>query len=221
MARMEKMPDVGKRDWKKDEKGLYQPGATPVRVEVPECGFFVVAGKGDPNLPEFGEAVGALYALSYGVKFLPKKGPAPAGYHEFSVYPLEGVWDLEPFARDRVDEAGHAVLDKSALVYEAMIRQPDFVTQELAALMLERTEAKIPVALRGRIRFERRAEGVCVQMMHLGPYDAEPASFERIGAYCAEQGLSRTSGRHREIYLSNPGRTTPDKMRTVLRVQVR
>jgi hypothetical protein len=215
------MADASKSDWKRDEKGLYLPGVAPVRVLVPECGFFVVAGKGDPNQPEFGTAVGALYALSYGVKFLPKKGPAPAGYHAFSVYPLEGVWDLEPFARDRVDEAGHAMLDKSALVYEAMIRQPDFVTPGLAAQMLERTAARIPAELRGRIRFERRAEGHCVQMMHLGPYDAEPASFDRIAAFCAAQGLVRTSGRHREIYLSDPGRTAPDRMRTVLRVQVR
>ena len=144
METKRQIAETGKRDWKKDEKGLYLPGVSPVQVNVPEFGFYVIAGKGDPNQSEFGAAVGALFALSYGVKFLPKKGPAPAGYHEFSVYPLEGVWDLEPFARDRVDAAGHAVLDKSALVYEAMIRQPDFVTPELAAQVLEKTAAKIP-----------------------------------------------------------------------------
>ena len=111
-----------KYEWKKHEKALYLPKAVPAPVTVPEHAFFMIRGEGNPNGEAFLEAIGVLYALSYAVKMLPKKGDAPEGYYEYAVFPLEGVWDTaEPML------PGEA-LNKDALRYTLMIRQPDFVT---------------------------------------------------------------------------------------------
>jgi hypothetical protein len=100
-----------------------------------------------------------------------------------------------------------------------MIRQPDFVDAEFAGLILERAAAKKPSPLYSQVRFERIEEGGCVQMLHLGSYDDEPASFAAMEAFAAARGLRRRSLRHREIYLSDPGRTAAEKLKTVLRFQ--
>ena len=119
-----------KYEWKKHEKALYLPKAVPAPVTVPEHAFFMIRGEGNPNGEAFLEAIGVLYALSYAVKMLPKKGDAPEGYYEYAVFPLEGVWDTaEPML------PGEA-LNKDALRYTLMIRQPDFVTDELAERIL-------------------------------------------------------------------------------------
>ena len=116
-----------KYEWKKHEKALYLPKAVPAPVTVPEHAFFMIRGEGNPNGEAFLEAIGVLYALSYAVKMLPKKGDAPEGYYEYAVFPLEGVWDTaEPM---RPGEA----LNKDALRYTLMIRQPDFVTNSPSA----------------------------------------------------------------------------------------
>ncbi len=205
-------------DWKKAEKALYLPGSTPVRVSVPEMPFFVVAGEGSPDRPEFGQEIGALYALSYTIRMWAKKRPAPPGFVAYAVFPLEGVWDVTGAAKA---EGKAGVPDRTAFAYELMIRQPPFVTDAFAAEAVSAAAEKIPPGIRARVRFERRTEGDCVQMLHLGPYADEPASFGRMARWCGEQGLSRTSRTHREIYLSNPGAVAPEKMRTVLRFGVR
>ena len=177
-----------KYEWKKHEKALYLPKAVPAPVTVPEHAFFMIRGEGNPNGEAFLEAIGVLYALSYAVKMLPKKGDAPEGYYEYAVFPLEGVWDTaEPML------PGEA-LNKDALRYTLMIRQPDFVTDW--------------------------NDGLCVQMLHVGPYDDEPVSFNMMQAYCAEHGLRRASDSHREIYLSDARKTDPARLKTVLRFGV-
>jgi hypothetical protein len=98
-----------------------------------------------------------------------------------------------------------------------MIRQPDFVTPELAAEVVEKTKRKKPSAALERAVFRTWEDGLCVQMLHVGPYDAEPASFARMEEFLAREGLVRVGHTHREIYLSDPGRTAPEKLRTVLR----
>jgi len=205
-----------KRDWKKDEREYYRPGAVPARVEVPEFGFFAISGTGNPNGPDFTVRVETLYALSYAVKMSPKKGKAPAGYFDYAVYPLEGAWGLtEKGIRD-----WNGNLDKDELRYELMIRQPDFVTPEYAAAIIAEVGAKKPGLPIGNARFERFREGPCVQMLHVGPYDAEPTSFAAMEGFCAASGLTRQSKNHREIYLSDARKTAPDKLRTVLRFRV-
>jgi hypothetical protein len=200
-----------KYEWKKQEKEFYLPKEKPESVVVPKFKFFMLNGKGNPNNAEFSEAVTVLYSLAYAVKMLPKKGITPVGYFDYTVYPLEGVWDLAEEAR--VLE----VLDKDSLIYTIMIRQPDFVTDELAEEVVKGVKTKKPHPLLDEVKFTSLEEGLCVQMLHIGPYDDEPKTFSLMEEYCTQQGLKRTSKIHREIYISDPRKTEPNKLKTLLR----
>ncbi|MDF2835982.1 MAG: hypothetical protein K0Q63_1622 [Paenibacillus sp.] len=158
--------------------------------------------------------VGLLYSLSYGIKMSPRKGPAPEGYYDYTIFPLEGIWDLEEEAR------GQSQLDKDRLVYTLMMRQPDFVTPELARTTIETAGKKRPSAPWSDVSFEELHEGLCLQMMHIGPYDDEPQSFARMERYCEEHRLKRSSYTHKEIYISDFRKTAPEKLRTVLRFKI-
>lgn len=201
-----------KIDYKKDFKPLYLPKSTPEIVVVPELPFFMVSGSGDPNGEAFAQATEALYAMSYAARMSHKSNDVPAGYYEYTVFPLEGVWDLV----DRTKPAS----DKSNLKYTIMIRQPDFVTDALFLRFLEQTRKKKSNPFLENVRFERMADGLSCQMMHLGSFDDEPASFARMEAYCEENGYDRASKLHREIYLSDPRKTESSKLKTVLRFPV-
>jgi hypothetical protein len=200
-----------KYEWKKQEKEFYLPKEKPESVVVPKFKFFMLNGKGNPNNAEFSEAVTVLYSLAYAVKMLPKKGITPVGYFDYTVYPLEGVWDLAEEARLL------EVLDKDSLIYTIMIRQPDFVTDELAEEVVKGVKAKKPHPLLDEVKFTSLEEGLCVQMLHIGPYDDEPKTFSQMEEYCTQQGLKRTSKIHREIYISDPRKTEPNKLKTLLR----
>lgn len=200
-----------KHQWKKDEKSIYLPKAVPTLITIPRYKFFTIEGSGNPNEENFSEAVGVLYSLAYGIKMLPKKEPAPPGYFEYSVYPLEGVWDLSKKGR----EAG--VFDKNELVYKIMIRQPDFVTSELAQEVIEKIKKKKLHKLLDIVKFETIEDGTSVQMLHVGSYDNEPQSFEEMKEFCRLNNFTREDLRHREIYLSDFRRTAPEKLKTVLR----
>lgn len=203
-----------KYEWKKQEKGLYLPKNKPEIVAVPKFKFFLLDGKGNPNDEEFSEAIGVLYSLAYAVKMLPKKGVTPEGYFDYTVYPLEGVWDL-------VEEAqALETLDKNSLIYTIMIRQPDFVTDELAEEVIKSLKMKKPHALLENVKFNSFEEGLCVQMLHIGSYDEEPKTFSMMEDYCMQNNLKRTTKIHREIYISDARRTQPDKLKTVLRFKV-
>ena len=203
-------------EWRKAEKALYLPKGTPETVIVPRLNFFTVQGEGNPNDAFFAEYIGVLYALSYGVKMSPKRGAAPTGYFEYAIYPLEGVWDLSEEGRARYD----GTLDKNALVFTLMIRQPDFVDAAFAAETVAWVRKKKPHRLLDAVRFESIEEGKCVQMLHAGSYDDEPPSFRAMEAYAAAQGLRRRSLTHREIYLTDARKTESAKLRTVLRFPV-
>jgi hypothetical protein len=152
--------------------------------------------------------------LSYTVKMMPKKGVTPEGYFEYTVFPLEGVWDLAEDARQA------AVLDKDKLIYTIMIRQPDFVTESLASEVIDTVKQKKPYPLLSKATFELLEEGMCLQMMHHGSYDDEPASFARMEQYCEENNLKRISKLHKEIYISDVRKTPLEKLKTVLRFKV-
>ena len=205
-----------KKEWRKEEKNIYLPKNAPELITIPAFKFFMIEGEGNPNEPFFEEYISVLYALSYAVKMSPKSGNAPAGYEEYTVYPLEGVWDISESAKAENKTA----LDKNQLVFNLMIRQPDFVTDEYAASIIALTKKKKPHALLDNVKFGTIEEGPCVQMLHMGSYDAEPASFELMEAFAARQGVKRTSKIHREIYLSDPRKVSPDQLKTVLRFQV-
>ena len=202
-----------KVDYKKDYKHLYLPKTSPVIIDVPSIPFIMVSSSGDPNGEEFARATEALYSLSYAVKMSYKKEVVPVGYYEYTVFPLEGVWDL-------IDKSKPAT-DKSNLKYKIMIRQPDFLTEDLFNQFLEQTKKKKPNPYLDTMKFGEIEEGLCCQMMHLGSYDDEPESFSRMERFCHEQGYDRVSKVHREIYLSDPRKTEPSKLKTVLRFSVK
>lgn len=201
-----------KIDYKKDYKHIYMPKTLPEIMDVPMMPFFTMDGSGDPNGEDFAKATEALYSLSYAVRMSYKSDDVPEGYYEYTVFPLEGVWDL-------LDRSKPAT-DKSNLKYKIMIRQPDFLTENGFERFLEQTKSKKPNSFLEKVRFEQIADGLCCQMMHRGSFNDEPESFTRMEAFCAEHGYIRTSKLHREIYLSDPRRTEAAKLKTVLRFPV-
>ncbi|MGX7243829.1 GyrI-like domain-containing protein [Enterococcus quebecensis] len=201
-----------KFEWRKQEKELYLPKARPMEITVPKQKFYTISGKGDPNEPQFGEETAALYAMSYGIRMMPKKGIVPEGYFGYTVYPLEGIWTLS----DESVAAGRE-FNKADLVYKIMIRQPDFVTEELALANLEQVSQKKFNLNNQNVKFETIEDGKCVQMLHVGSYDDEFKTFEIMKRYCDERQLVRRTFAHREIYLSDPRKVMPEKMKTVLR----
>lgn len=202
----------GKVDYKKDYKELYLPPAEPVIIEVPRLPFIVLDGTGDPNGEEFAKRVEALYSLSYAVKMSYKGEIVPPGYYEYTVFPLEGVWDLA----DKTKSAQ----DKTNYKYSIMIRQPDFLTAELFTRFLAQTIKKKPNPYLDQALFIEQEDGLSCQMLHIGSYDEEPQSFSRMEDYCQANGYNRLSLTHREIYLSDPRKTEEAKRKTVLRFTV-
>ncbi len=205
-----------KLDWKKGEKIYYLPKEQPELIDIPEFKYFTVRGRGNPNDPFFAKYISVLYSLSYAIKMSPKQNCAPPDYVEYTVYPLEGVWDLTEEGKN--DYRG--TLDKNKLLFTLMIRQPGFVTEEYAAETIEKTKRKKPDKLLEEVHFERMLEGKCIQMLHIGGYDAEPASFRMMEEYAKSLHLERINRQHKEIYLSDPGRVEKHKMKTVLRFRV-
>ncbi len=196
-------------DYKKQYKDWYVPKASPMIVEIPPMRFLKISGQGDPNGEDFATATAALYSLSYAVKMSYKSPVVPSGYYEYTVFPLEGVWDL-------VDKERPAT-DKSNLAYEIMIRQPDFLDDDLLERFITETRKKKPNRYLDTVEMQICTDGLCCQMMHVGSYDDETASFERMRAYCESLGYHRASLKHREIYLSDPRKTEIAKLKTVLR----
>ncbi len=206
-----------KHEWKKHEKGIYIPKNKPEFVKIPEFKFFMIQGSGNPNDDFFVEYVGVLYSVSFAVKMSPKAGIAPENYNEYTVYPLEGIWDISNEAKENFT----GKIDKDSLVFNLMIRQPDFVTMEFAQEIIERTIKKKPHELLEKVKFDVIEDGECIQMMHLGSYDNEPESFNQMQLFAKEHNLIRSSPQHREIYLSDARKVSPEKLKTVLRFKVK
>lgn len=204
-----------KYEWKKQDKELYLPKSSPTVLDVPTIKFFTIKGTGNPNSEAFTERVEALYKLSYAIRMMPKKGHTPEGYFEYTVFPLEGFWDL--------DEEGRQLeyLDKDRFLYTLMIRQPDFVTEALMNEAKTSVQKKISAELLQGISLEEINEGLCVQCMHIGSYDDEPETILAMEDFCKQKGLQRAEKQHREIYISDPRKTAPEKMKTVLRFKVK
>lgn len=200
-----------KIEWKKTEKQIYLPGKNPTTITVPKMKYFSITGIGNPNHEAFSEKISVLYGLAYAVRMMPKSGVTPEGYEEYTVYPLEGIWDLTQKGRET------EILDKDQLVYKIMIRQPDFVTPEVADLAIEKVRKKAPTPLLDKVVFEEMEDGLCVQMMHIGTFDSEPASFAIMDDYLNTQNLIRKSKVHKEIYISDFRKTKPEALNTVLR----
>ena len=205
-----------KIEWKKEDKQLYLPKNKPELVTVPAYKFFTIEGKGNPNDEFFSDNVGVLYSLSYTIKMSPKKKMEPDGYFDYTVYPLEGIWDLDEDAKESFEES----FNKNDLVFKLMIRQPDFVTNEYAAFIINHVKNNKPHKLLDEVKFEEITDGLCVQMMHIGSYDSEPGSFKLMEDFAEKENYKRTYENHREIYIGDPRRVSADKLRTVLRFNV-
>ncbi len=204
-----------KHEWRKHEKNLYVPKSKPELVTVPEQKFFMIKGKGKPNSEEFSEKINVLYSLSYAVRMMPKGGYTPEGYFEYTVYPLEGIWDLTEEGRKLT------TLNKDELVYTIMIRQPEFVTEEIVEKAFENVRKKKPHPLLEDVTFEVMEDGLSVQMLHVGSYDDEPQSFEKMNEFIETNNLDKVTLVHREIYLSDARKVEPAKLKTVLRYRVK
>ena len=199
-----------KYEWRKQDKVLYGAKKTPALVTIPAQNYIMLSGKGDPNDIDFSNRVGALYSLAYGVKSAYKATPLREGIEDFAVYPLEGIWKKSEGDR----------LEKEKLKYTIMIRQPDFVTEDLVKEALEVMKRKKPNPLYKEIQYRTMENGLCVEILHVGPYDNEPVSFEKMDRFADAQGLRRLENSHREIYLSSANRVEKSKLKTILRYAV-
>jgi len=205
-----------KHEWRKKEKDIYLPKNNPEIVNMPEFKYFTIEGEGNPNNDAFPEYIGVLYSLSYAVKMSYKKGIEPNGYFDYTVYPLEGFWDLKENAKKNYT----GIINKDDLIYKLMIRQPDFVNSDFFDKILKLTKEKKPHDLLDSVTFETINEGSCIQMLHLGSYDNEPESFKIMEDFAVAQGLKRISKIHKEIYLTDARKVAPEKLKTVLRFKV-
>lgn len=207
-------------DFKKEYKDLYMPKKKPSVIEVPEMVFIQVEGKGNPNTStEYKNALEILYGLSYGIKMSKMSGTQPEGYFEYVVPPLEGLWWGEGTYFD-----GRNITDKDKFHWISMIRQPEFVTEEVFSLAKENLLRKKPELDFSHTNLVKFTEGLCCQIMHIGSYDDEPASIEKMDNFVIENGyLPDFEGgrRHHEIYLSDPRKTAPERLKTVIRHPVR
>jgi len=203
-----------KLDLKKDYKHLYNPSAKQVvLVTVPRFNFIMVDGKIPPNIkvndaPDYQNALDTLYSLSYTIKFMCKqRKTSPVDY---PVMPLEGLWWSKSSTKEFTPSR------KDTWYFTAMIMQPSPVTKAVFAEGVDAVRAKKNPIMLDAARFESFDEGKAVQVMHLGPYSEEPATIARMVAFSDEHGY-KPNGKHHEIYLSDPRRTAPAKLKTVLR----
>ncbi len=198
-------------DLVKQLKPLYAPSAKhPSIVEVPELAFLMIDGRGDPSSSEaYQDALAALYGVAYTLKFALKKAEPE---RDFKVPPLEGHW----WADAQRPSLAELESDRDAWNWTMMIAVPDAVTAAEVAAVAEAAARRRPLPAAPRVRLERFTEGLAAQIMHVGPYADEAPTIERLHAFVEEQGYA-LRGRHHEIYLGDPRRTAPERLKTVLR----
>jgi hypothetical protein len=207
---MSVVPATKKIDFKRELRDLYAAGREPSLVEVPTLAFLMVDGHGDPNTAaEYRDAVEALYAVAYAAKVAVKL--APDGI-DFGVMPLEGLWWVPDMSRFTIENT-------SDWSWTAMIMQPEPVTAEIVRAARRKAAAKKSLPALELLRLERFREGLAAQIMHLGPYADEGPTIAQLHAFIAEQGYAPT-GKHHEIYLSDPTRSAPEKLKTLIRQPV-
>jgi hypothetical protein len=202
---------MDKRDIRKELKHLYlaSPGKV-VEVDVPTMNYLMADGEGDPNTSQaFSDAVEALFAVSYAIKFMVKKGPLAIDY---GVMPLEGLWWAE-------DMSAFTAGDKSHWKWTLMILQPTFVTREIVeTAMAEVTRKKNPTAI-SRLHLEAFEEGRCAQILHVGPFSEEGPSIDKLHRFIDSR--SQRIGKHHEIYLSDIRKAAPANWKTIIRQPMR
>lgn len=201
-------------DYKKEYREFYLPPKKPGILIVPEMNFVAVRGQGDPNDPKgaYREAIGLLYGIAFTIKMSDRSGHKIDGYFSYVVPPLEGLWWQE--GQEFVDYS-----HKENFRWISMIRLPEFVTKQEFDWALQEASAKKQTDF-SKAEYFTLQEGLCVQCMHVGSYDSEPATILEMERYANEHGyaIDLSGGRlHHEIYLSDPRRCAPERLRTVIR----
>ena len=202
-------------DFKKTQKDLYQPGAAPSIIDIPEMTFIMVDGRGDPNTSEsYQLALEVLYGLSYSIKMSKMSNAQPEGYYDFVVPPLEGLWSTD----EGVFEPG--ITEKTAFNWTSMIRVPEFVTPEAFEAAKAILSKKKPALVSSIARLESFKEGLCAQILHTGPYDSEPTTIKTLNTFILSSGYQpdlSQNRKHHELYLNDPRKTPPEKLKTIIR----
>jgi hypothetical protein len=203
-----------KLDLRKQLAPLYKASAGhPTLVEVPAMNFLMVDGRGDPDTaPEFQQAIEALYGLSYTLKFALKK----RGGTDYRVMGLEGLWWSAGEDPGEAFRSG----DKARWQWTLLIAQPDFITRAAVEAARKELLARHPNPAAQRVRLERFEEGLSAQVLHVGPYAEEAPTLDLLHAFIRDKGLT-VAGKHHEIYMSDPRRCRPERLRTILRQPVR
>ena len=205
-------------DYKKEYKEFYLPKARPGIVDIPKMNYLAVYGKGDPNIEdgEYKRSIGLLYGVAFTIKMSKLTDHRIEGYFDFVVPPLEGFWWQND---SQIIDYAH----KEYFNWISVIRIPDFVTEQEFDWAIKEATSKKKMDF-SKVRFLTIEEGLCVQIMHMGPYDDEPASIELMDRYIEENGYENDfskSRRHHEIYLSDARKTAPGKLKTVIRHPIR
>lgn len=208
-------------DFKKEYKEFYLPKTKPALVTVPPMNYLAVRGKGDPNEENgaYQQAIGLLYGVAYTIKMSKKGDHRIEGYFDYVVPPLEGFWQQE--GADAADAIDYA--HKERFVWVSVIRLPDFVTKADFDWAVREATIKKKQDF-STVEFLTVEEGLCVQCMHIGPYDREPETVAAMDAFLAANGYTNDltqTRRHHEIYLSDVRKTAPDKLKTVIRHPIR
>ncbi len=200
-----------KIDFKKELKHLFNPPSNQVVIiDVPEMNFLMVDGQGDPNTSqEYKEALEALYAVSYHLKFMIKKREA----FDYVVMPLEGLWWTDDMTKFSVE-------NKDIWKWTMMIMQPEKVKDDSIKDALDQVERKKNPPALSKVRFESFHEGLSAQTIHIGPYSAEGPTIHKIHTFAKENGYE-LRGKHHEIYISDPRKSDPDKLKTVIRQPIK
>jgi hypothetical protein len=205
-----------KIDLKKDLKHLYAPSAKQIEiVDVPEFQFAMIDGQIEPDLepntsPSFQQAIEAIYGIAYTLKFMFKQREQDP--IDYTVMALEGLWDVE--------EGEFDINRKDNWLWTLMIMQPEHIDQDMFSLARQQVLKKKGNPAIEMLRLERFHEGPSIQTMHIGPYSDEPATVARMEAYARNNGYIMR-GRHHEIYLGDPRRAQPEKLKTILRHPVK
>lgn len=197
---------MDKVDLRKELKDLYNPSKNQISfVDVPAMNFLLVNGEGNPNSPQYQNAVEALFSVSYALKFMIKKAQGI----DYSVMPLEGLWWVD-------DMSKFAAVSKDEWKWTAMIMQPKYVTAQDVSAAVEQIKKKKNLPALPRLRFESFQEGEAAQIMYIGPFAEEGSTIQKIHQAITSSG-HKLSGKHHEIYLNDPSKTAPEKLKTILR----
>ncbi len=209
---------MNKIDFKKEYKKYYNPKADKAEIViVPKMHFLMIDGQGAPESENFQQAIETMYGIAYTIKFTRKKSHITPDY---SLGPLEGLWAIDSSKGFDPKMAEEYMAKRNEWTWTLMLWQPDIITVKELEQAKTALKAKKPNLPTDNVRLEHFEEGEVVQIMHIGPYSNEAASVNKMDEFAAENKL-KMHGKHHEIYLGDPRRSAPDKLKTILRHPVR